>query len=170
MNAEHLCRITTASQTPDGSIPQYFGLTFFFFFFLQPESEKPRCRPPLLMQNRGNLAVMYSSVQFSFLLVRYPHSSDEIHLKKVVNAKRSQSHLHSTLEEPCLSTSLRPGTGGRAAPVPTGITAAAIHCESLQGFDIYRKPLAKKKKKNVCNLTSRVGHCSFRHRFTFSGS
>lgn len=85
MNAEHLCLITTASQTPDGSIAQYFGLTLFFF--LQPESEKPRCRPPLLMQNRGNLAVMYSDMQFSFLLVLYPHSSDEIHLKKVVNAK-----------------------------------------------------------------------------------
>lgn len=31
MNAEHLCLITTASQTPDGSIAQYFGLTLFFF-------------------------------------------------------------------------------------------------------------------------------------------
>lgn len=148
MNAEHLCLITTASQTPDGSIPQYFGLTLFFFFSLQPESEKPCCRPPLLMQNRGNLAVMYSYMQFSFLLV-YPHSSDEMHLKKGGKCKRSQSHLHSTLEEPCLSTSLRPGTGGRAAPEPTGITAAAIHCESLQGFDIYRKPLAKKKRKTT---------------------
>lgn len=32
MNAEHLSLITTASQTPDGSIPQYFGLTFLFSF------------------------------------------------------------------------------------------------------------------------------------------
>lgn len=39
MNAEHLCLITTASQTPDGSIAQYFGLTLFFF--LQPVREAP---------------------------------------------------------------------------------------------------------------------------------